>query len=139
MGSAVGVGALVGVALVMDGVAALAALWQPTSKSRQDNISKAKPDRRMGSSFPQSWQTVPQLGELGAQAEQDIPLEQVYSAWTVSEDPEVRIQALQKLIDNGVTHIFVHSLQADQARVVSFYGEQVLPRLSQKPLAESRR
>jgi hypothetical protein len=39
----------------------------------------------------------------------------------------------------GVTHIFIHSPQADQARVIRFYGEQVLPRLSTKPLAGSRR
>jgi len=42
---------------------------------------------------------------------------------------QAHLQALEKLIDGGVTHIFVQSPQQDQAKVITFYGEQVLPRL----------
>jgi alkanesulfonate monooxygenase SsuD/methylene tetrahydromethanopterin reductase-like flavin-dependent oxidoreductase (luciferase family) len=63
-------------------------------------------------------------------AEQDVPLEQAHRGWLVSEDPHAHAQSLQNLIDRGVTHIFVHSPQPDQDRVVRFYGEQVLPMLS---------
>jgi hypothetical protein len=51
----------------------------------------------------------------------------------------VHLQALQQLMAGGVTHIFVQSPQADQANVIRFYGEQVLPRLAPAPLAGSRR
>jgi alkanesulfonate monooxygenase SsuD/methylene tetrahydromethanopterin reductase-like flavin-dependent oxidoreductase (luciferase family) len=81
----------------------------------------------------------PDPRSIQRRAEQEVPLEQVCSTWVVSEDPQVHLEALQKLIDGGVTHIFVHSPQQDQARVIAFYGEQVLPRLSQAPLIGSRR
>jgi TAT-translocated FGD2 family F420-dependent dehydrogenase len=86
-----------------------------------------------------SYLSDPDPRSIQRRAEQDSSLEQVYSTWVVSEDPEVHTQALQKLIDSGVTHIFVRGTQADQAKVIRFYGEQVLPGLSQAPLAGSRR
>lgn len=60
-------------------------------------------------------------------AEREVPLESVYGKWPISADPAVHVQALQRLIDAGVTHIFVHSPQGDQARVIDFYGREVLP------------
>jgi TAT-translocated FGD2 family F420-dependent dehydrogenase len=75
----------------------------------------------------------PDPRSIQRRAEQEVPLEQAYSTWVVSEDPQVHLQALQQLIDGGVTQIFVHFPQHDQAKVIKFYGEQVLPRLSQTP------
>ncbi len=92
--------------------------------------------------MPKAWERYvsdPDPRSIQRRAERDIPLEETYRSWVVSEDPDAHVQALQKLIDGGVTHIFLHSPQADQARVIQFYGEQVLPRLSQAPLAGSRR
>ena len=60
-------------------------------------------------------------------AERDIPLDQVYGAWPASADPQIHIQGIQKLIEGGVTHIFVHSPQPDQHQVIEFYGREVLP------------
>ncbi|HEX6541133.1 MAG TPA: TIGR03557 family F420-dependent LLM class oxidoreductase [Ktedonobacterales bacterium] len=80
--------------------------------------------------MPKSWELyVGDLNPMSIQqrAEHDIPLKQVYADWPVSTDPAVHIQGLQKLIDGGVTHIFVHSPQTDQRNVIRFYGEQVLP------------
>ncbi len=92
--------------------------------------------------MPKAWSLSvgdPDPRSIQRRAQQNVPLEQVYAQWPVSEDPDVHVQALQKLIDSGVTHIFIHSPQPDQARVISFYGEQVLPRLSTTPLAGSHR
>jgi coenzyme F420-dependent glucose-6-phosphate dehydrogenase len=63
-------------------------------------------------------------------AEHDIPLQSVYADWPVSADPGIHIAALQKLVDGGVSHIFVHSPQPDQQRIIRFYGEQVLPKVA---------
>jgi TAT-translocated FGD2 family F420-dependent dehydrogenase len=62
-------------------------------------------------------------------AERDIPLEQVYAKWTVSNDPNAHIDALKKLVNGGVTTLFVHSPQADQQAVIDFYARRVLPEL----------
>ena len=37
--------------------------------------------------------------------------------------------ALEKLFDSGATIVNVHSGQADQDKVVDFYGDKVLPKL----------
>jgi TAT-translocated FGD2 family F420-dependent dehydrogenase len=81
----------------------------------------------------------PDPRSIQRRAEQDVPLEQAYRTWVISDDPQVHLQALQRLIAGGVTHIFVQSPQADQAKVIRFYGEQVLPRLAPAPLSGSRR
>ena len=81
----------------------------------------------------------PDPRSIQCRAEQEVPLEQVSSTWVVSQDPQVHLQALEKLIAGGVTHIFLHCPQQDQAKVITFYGEQVLPRLSQAPVTGSRR
>jgi F420-dependent hydroxymycolic acid dehydrogenase len=81
----------------------------------------------------------PDPRSIQRRAEQEVSLEQVYSTWVVSEDPQVHLQALQQLIAGGVTHICVQSPQQDQAKVIKFYGEQVLPRLAPAPLVGSRR
>src|SRR4051812_41816345 len=61
-------------------------------------------------------------------AEQRWSLPEVYANWPRGTDPEVHIAALQKTLDAGGTP-FVHSGQADQRRVIDFYGERVLPHL----------
>lgn len=54
----------------------------------------------------------PDPRSIQRRAEQDVPLEQVYSKWVVSENPQAHLQALEKLIDDGVTHIFLQSPRA---------------------------
>ena len=70
----------------------------------------------------------PDRRAIQRRAEQEIPLEQVYSSWIIGEDPEVHIEGLKKLFDAGVTSVIVHSAQADQERVIDFYGKSVLPK-----------
>ena len=82
--------------------------------------------------MPKAWDehvTDPDPREIQRTAEQDTPLDKVYGQWPVSADPQVHIDAIQKLIDKGVSHIFVHSPQPDQQSVIRFFGEQVLPKL----------
>ncbi len=51
------------------------------------------------------------------------------SHWPVSTDPAVHVQAIQNVVNAGVTRLFVHSTQQDQVAVVDFFGRQVLPRI----------
>jgi alkanesulfonate monooxygenase SsuD/methylene tetrahydromethanopterin reductase-like flavin-dependent oxidoreductase (luciferase family) len=82
--------------------------------------------------MPHSWDryvTDPDPISIQRRAEADIPLDQVYGAWPVSADAQPHIEELRKLADGGVTHIFVHSPQADQLRVIDFYAREVLPQV----------
>jgi TAT-translocated FGD2 family F420-dependent dehydrogenase len=82
--------------------------------------------------MPHSWDryvTDPDPISIQRRAEADIPLDQVYGKWPVSADAQPHIEELRKLADGGVTHIFVHSPQADQRRVIDFYAREVLPQV----------
>ncbi len=55
--------------------------------------------------------------------------ERVVADWVVSRDPDVHIAAVRELAGAGATHIFLHSPQPDQRRVIEFYRRHVLPAL----------
>ncbi len=63
-------------------------------------------------------------------ARTEIPLERVYADWVVSEDPAAHVRALRELLASGATIVNVHSGQADQRRVIDFYGCEVLPSMA---------
>ena len=63
-------------------------------------------------------------------AESEIPLQKVYGDWPVSTDPTVHIKTITDLFASGVTIVNIHSGQADQRRVIEFYGKQVLPKVA---------
>jgi TAT-translocated FGD2 family F420-dependent dehydrogenase len=63
------------------------------------------------------------------QADALIPIQDVYKNWAISLDPQDHVKAIKKLYDAGVTHVVINSHQADQSKVIDFYGKQVLPLL----------
>ena len=82
--------------------------------------------------IPRAWQpyvNVPDPRVINNRADVEVPLEQVYASWPVSEDPAVHVAALQKLFAAGATQVYVHSGQFDQYRVLDFYSRYVLPQL----------
>jgi F420-dependent hydroxymycolic acid dehydrogenase len=76
------------------------------------------------------------------QATAENPLQKVYGQWPISDDPDVHVKAIMELFRDGVTIVNIHSGQADQRRVIEFYGDEVLPRvhrqLEKSDLAGSR-
>jgi TAT-translocated FGD2 family F420-dependent dehydrogenase len=67
--------------------------------------------------------------QIERQAQSELPLPKVYGDWTVSRDPAVHVQAIQKLFDSGVSIVNIHSGQPDQQKVIEFYGKEVVPHL----------
>jgi hypothetical protein len=47
----------------------------------------------------------------------------------VSTDSAPHLKVINELFDSGATIVNIHSGQRDQARVIDFYGREVLPRL----------
>lgn len=81
---------------------------------------------------PRAWQVFvnyPDPRAMQRDAARQVPLAEVVARWVVSEDPEVHLEAIRRLTEAGATHIFIHSPQDDQQRVIEFYCEQVLPRV----------
>ena len=54
-------------------------------------------------------------------------MDEVLKNWAVGTDPAVHIKKMNELFDSGVSIINVHSGQPDQARVIDFYAQHVLP------------
>ena len=44
-------------------------------------------------------------------------------------DPERHIEKIQKFIDAGYDHVYVHQIGADQEGFIRFYEREVLPQL----------
>jgi len=59
----------------------------------------------------------------------ELPLPKVYGDWPVSRDPAVHIKAITDLFQSGANILNIHSGQADQNRVIRFYGKNVLPKV----------
>jgi alkanesulfonate monooxygenase SsuD/methylene tetrahydromethanopterin reductase-like flavin-dependent oxidoreductase (luciferase family) len=68
--------------------------------------------------------------DIQQRADSEIPLEQVYEGWPIGTDPNAHIKVINELFESGVTIANIHSGQADQERVIEFYGKEVLPRLN---------
>jgi TAT-translocated FGD2 family F420-dependent dehydrogenase len=75
------------------------------------------------------YEELPDPREIQRRAQSEVALDEVYGSWPVGEDPDVHVAAIKQLLDAAVTHVFIHSPQDDQARVIDFYGREVLPRL----------
>jgi TAT-translocated FGD2 family F420-dependent dehydrogenase len=71
---------------------------------------------------------VPDPARIQKLAEQRCTLPQVYRNWPVSTDPAVHLKAVRTLLAMGATP-YIHSGQANQRRVIDFYGRFVLPHL----------
>jgi F420-dependent hydroxymycolic acid dehydrogenase len=75
------------------------------------------------------YQNIPDPAQIEQRAATELPLPKVFGDWTVSSDPAEHLKAIRELFDSGVTTVNIHSGQADQQRVIDFYGKEVLPKL----------
>lgn len=92
----------------------------------------AQPAAELWRFLPKAWKPYfnirdPQV--IQQRAESEIPIEDLYKEMTISTDPDVHVKALQEAFSGGATEVHIHSGQADQRRVIDFYGKEVLPRL----------
>lgn len=71
----------------------------------------------------------PDPRSIQQQVTSELSAYDVWRNWTVSLDPNEHVQNIRKHWDAGVDEVWVHSGQQDQARVIEFYGSQVLPKL----------
>jgi F420-dependent hydroxymycolic acid dehydrogenase len=62
-------------------------------------------------------------------ADAEVPLDKVYEEWPVGTDPNMHLKTITELFQSGATIVNIHSGQADQKKVIHFYGKEVLPRL----------
>jgi TAT-translocated FGD2 family F420-dependent dehydrogenase len=69
--------------------------------------------------------------QIQQEAEAQLPIDKVTEGWTLGTDPATHIAKVRELFDSGVTIVNIHTGQADQKRVIQFYGDHVLPAFRQ--------
>lgn len=79
----------------------------------------------------------PDPTEIQRRAEAELTIEKVIADWTVSPDPDDHIAAVDALFDSGATIVNIHSGQADQQKIIEFYGNWVLPKLAGRRKADA--
>jgi hypothetical protein len=70
----------------------------------------------MGFVLPHERFPAPQLADLGGD-------------WPVSAESSAHLKVINELLNSRATIVNIHSGRADQARVIDFYGREVLPLL----------
>jgi TAT-translocated FGD2 family F420-dependent dehydrogenase len=70
--------------------------------------------------------------EIQKRAEAELPLEKIYEDWAIGSNPEIHANKIQELFQAGATIVNIHSGEADQKKVIDFYGKKVLPRLKKQ-------
>jgi F420-dependent hydroxymycolic acid dehydrogenase len=70
---------------------------------------------------------VPSAVEIQQKADAETPMDEVLKSWVIGDNPSVHMKKMRALFDSGVSIVNIHSGQPDQARVIDFYGEHVLP------------
>jgi G6PDH family F420-dependent oxidoreductase len=84
---------------------------------------------RFGPKAFKDYYNIQDPAEIERKANAELPLEQVMQAWPIGTDPKPHIDKMQELFDSGATIVNIHAGQADQRRVIDFYGQHVLPML----------
>jgi TAT-translocated FGD2 family F420-dependent dehydrogenase len=119
--------------------AARAAGKDPSTMPVLVELFVAVDDRLWAPNAAELWRFIPKAfkryydlrdpAEIQRRAEAEIPLEEVTASWTVSSEPAVHAQDIERLWESGASIVNIHSGEPDQRRVLEFYGTQVLPRL----------
>ena len=58
-----------------------------------------------------------------------VPLERAAQRWIVSTDPDEQVEKIRPYVEMGFRHLVFHAPGPDQARFLTLYADQVLPRL----------
>jgi len=84
---------------------------------------------RFGPKAFKSYYNIRDPKEIQRRADTEIPLEQIYAEWPVGTDPNVHLKMINELFESGATIVNIHTGQADQKKLIDFYGKEVLPKV----------
>lgn len=96
------------------------------------NKAEAQKSAELWRFLPKAWKpyfNVRDPQEIQRRAEAEVSLDEVLKDMTVGTDPELHVQKLHEAFQGGATEVHIHSGQANQRKVIEFYGKEVLPRL----------
>jgi hypothetical protein len=95
----------------------------------QQNARQAAELWRFGPKAFKTYYNVRDPQTIHQRADSEVPLDQVYSEWPISTNANDHLKKVNELFESGATIVNIHTGQADQERVIEFYGKEVLPKL----------
>lgn len=104
------------------------------------------PEARKGAELwrfiPKAWTEFvqdPDPVDIKTRAGAEVPMDEVLKSFTIGQDADIQVEAIQKLVDAGVTTVLVHSAQEDQRMVIDWFGKNVLPRVQRRGVVATTR
>jgi F420-dependent hydroxymycolic acid dehydrogenase len=95
----------------------------------QEDLQRAAELWRFGPKAFTDYYNIRDPQQIQQRADAEVPLEKVSSEWPVGTDPGPHIKKVNELFESGATIVNIHSGQADQKRVIEFYGKEVIPHI----------
>ncbi|HZP25405.1 MAG TPA: TIGR03557 family F420-dependent LLM class oxidoreductase [Terriglobales bacterium] len=96
----------------------------------QQEVQRAAELWRFGPKAFTEYYNVRDPQQIQQRADAEVPLEKVYGEWAAGTDPAAHIKKVNELFQSGATIVNIHSGQADQKRIIEFYGKEVIPHLN---------
>src|SRR5579862_1012185 len=96
----------------------------------QQEVQRAAELWRFGPKAFTEYYNVPDPQQIQQRADAEVPLEKVYGEWAAGTDPAAHIKKVNELFQSGATIVNIHSGQADQKRIIEFYGKELIPHLN---------
>lgn len=100
--------------------------WAETVKEAEDIVYKIWPNSALTGELTQELRTVTHF----EQAVKMVSREDAVQHTPCGPDPQKHLDALQKFIDAGFDHVYVHQIGHDQAGFFDFYERHILPEFS---------
>lgn len=101
----------------------LTVCWAETEAKAKDTAYKIWPNTGLTGELAQELRTVTHF----EQAVEMLDQEAVTKELICGPDAQKHIEGIQKFIDAGYSHVYIHQIGPDQAGFIRFYAEEVLP------------
>jgi G6PDH family F420-dependent oxidoreductase len=101
----------------------VAVCWAKTAAEARDIAYEIWPNTGLPGEMNQELRTVAHF----EQAVEALSQEQVIEHIVCGPDPRKHVDAIQKFIDAGYDHVYIHQIGRDQAGFFKFYEKEVLP------------
>ena len=97
--------------------------WAPSEAEAKRTALKIWPNAALGGELSQELPTPAHF----EQATQDATEDQVAKKVVCGPDPQRHVELIQKYVDAGFDHVYIHQVGPDQAGFIDFYQREILP------------
>lgn len=109
----------------------LTVCWAESEKEAEEIVARVWPNTGLTGEMTQELRTVAHF----EQAVKMLHKEDIVKNTVCGPEPLKHVEAIQKMIDAGYDHVYIHQIGPDQEGFFRFYGSEVLPVFEQQHTA----